>query len=567
MPVDEVDEGPASLMSSPARAQTDMPPVRRIVRAHDLVLITGHEWTWLVVVSSVLVLVSLIPLLGAAGALAGSPWQFMGFTHNYLDGASYLSKMRIGFEGGWLLQFLHTPEAHDGALMMVLYPALGHLARVTGLDLIVIFHLARVVATLFMYISLYVLGSVLWAGVAGRRLFFLIAAIGSGFGWLLAPLTGLTTFPDLAIPEIFPFYSSLVNPHFPLALAALALLAAQFVLLTRPCHPMLPRWSWLGTAILSLALALLYPQGLAPFAVAVVVYLALVWQKERKLPDRTRIHVIALIAPAVPVAIYIGLQVRFSAVFTEWNRQNVTPAPPLWVLLTGLGIPLLLGLPAIWRAARRMDRDGDRLMLIWLLTMLVFVFLPTNIQRRFAVGMMIPVAFFAARAVREFWMLKLGARGGRLLVATSLVLMTLSGLFITLAVPAPLLTRNGEARLGVVLPTAYDGALDWLAQHATSDDVVLASEQAGAWIPGWAGARVVYGHPYETLDAEAKLAAVRRWYGLPDGPDCTALLDEFGVRYVVFGPLEASDGAGDCLNGLEAVARSGDVTVYAVPRS
>ncbi|MFN8377348.1 MAG: hypothetical protein U0452_01650 [Anaerolineae bacterium] len=554
-------------MSLPATVHTDISPTRTTIRAHDFVLISGREWAWMVIVGFLLVLFSLIPLFAAAGALAGSPWQFMGFTHNYLDGASYLSKMRIGFEGGWLLQFLHTPEVHDGALMMVLYPALGHLARITGLDLIVVFHLARVVATLIMYISIYTLGSVLWAGVQARRLFFLIAAIGFGFGWLLAPLTGMVTFPDLSIPEIFPYYSSLMNPHFPLAIAALALLIAQFILLMRPGAHAMPRWSWLGTVILSLALALLYPQGLAPFAAAVVFYLALVWWKERKLPNQAMVHVVALIAPAVPVAVYLGVEVRFSDVLTEWNRQNVTTAPPLWVLLAGLGLPLLLGLPAMWRAARRMDRDGDRLMLIWLLCMLVFVFLPTNIQRRFAVGMMIPVAFFAVRAIRGFWMVKLGARGGRLLVATSLVIMTLSGLFITLAVPAPLLAGDGSSRLGVVLPKDYTGILDWLATGATRADVVLAAEEVGAWIPGWTGARVVYGHPFETLDAAAKLAAVQAWYALPAGPDCSTLLSEYDVRYVVFGPLEARSGAGACTAGLELAARSGDVTVYAVPQS
>jgi len=554
-------------MVSPVTIQSDAPTVRPALRAHDVVLLSGREWAWLVTVSCVLVAVSLLPLFAAAGAMAGSQWQFMGFTHNYLDGASYLSKMRIGLDGGWLLQFLHTPEAHDGALMMVLYPALGHLARISGLDLIVVFHLARVIAAFIMYLSLYTLGAVLWAGVQARRLFFLIAALGFGFGWLLAPLTGLTAFPDLSIPEVFPFYSSLVNSHFPLAIALLALLTAQFVLLVRSGGTALPRWSWLGTVVMSLGLALLYPQGLAPFAAAVVLMLALIYRKERILPRQMLAHLAALIAPAVPVALYLGLEVRFSDVLTEWNRQNVTAAPPLWVMAAGLGLPLLLGLPAMWRAARRMDRDGDRFMLVWLLCMLVFIYLPTNIQRRFSVGMMIPVAFFAARAVRDFWLVKLGARGGRLLVMVSLVVMSLSGLFIALAVPAPLLAGDGAARLGVVLPRDYDGALEWLSQRASRDDVVLAAEEPGAWIPGWTGARVVYGHPYETLDAERKLAAIEAWYALPDEPDCAALLAEYGVRYVVFGPLEARYGTGACVNRLELAMRNGAVSVYAVPQS
>ena len=551
-------------MGFPAVTQPDEAP-RAEVRTHDPVLISGREWWWLVAASAVLVLIGLAPLLLSASATAQSDWSFMGVAHNYLDGATYLSKMRIGWDGDWLLQLMHTPEPHEGALMVVVYMLLGHVARISGLDLVTVYHLGRAVAAFAMYLSLYTLAAALWASVGARRLFFAFAAFGFGFGWLLSPLTGRFDFPDLGIPEMFPFYSSLVNVHFPLAIGILALLMTQLVLLIRPGGRMLPRGSWLVTALLSLALALLYPQALPPFAAAAFGYLALVWWHERRLPNGAWAYAVALIAPAAPLAVYLALEVTFNPAFAEWNRQNVTPSPPLWVFLAGMGLPLLLGLPAIWRAARRMDRDGDRLMLFWLLAMLVFVFLPTSIQRRFAVGMMIPVAFFAVRAVRQFWMPKLGKRIGSLLVAASIVLMTVSGLLVLVAAPAPLLAGDGAQRLGFVLPRDYRAALDWLNTHATSNDVVLASENVGAWIPAWSGSRVVYGHPFETLEAEDKLAAVEAWYALPDGDTCRELLDRYRVRYVVAGPLEAEYGTMGCLTDLRMVMQNGSVSVYAVP--
>lgn len=536
------------------------------VRVYEPLQIAGHEWRWLVVVSSVLVVASLLPLFVSAAAL-NPDWQFMGVVHNYLDGASYLAKMRIGLNGGWLLQFMHTPEAHDGALTMLLYPALGHLARVTGLQLIVVFHLARVVSTFAMYISLYTLAAALWHGMQARRLFFVVVAVGAGFGWLMGPLTGRIDFPDLTIPEIFPYFSSLMNPHFPLAIAALALLAAQFVLVIRPGERLLPRWAWLVTAGLSLAVALLYPQGLVPFAGAVLVYLVNLRLRTGALPRWAMVHVTALIAPAVPIAAYLGVIVRFHSVFAEWNAQNVTPAPPWWVLALGLGLPLLLGIPAMVRAARVLDRDGDRLMLWWLLIMLVAIFLPTNIQRRFSVGMMIPVAFFVVRAVRGFWIPHLGERASRLLVAGAVPVMVISMLLATVVPAMPLLAGRPEDRLGVTLPRSYSLVFAGLATHVTAADVVLAAPEPSAWIPGMAGARVVYGHPFETLDAETREAAVREWYALPAGSACRDLLDRAEVRYVLFGPLEAKLGAGACLDDLSLIARYGAVAVYAVPEA
>ena len=535
-------------------------------RVHDPIQIAGREWRWLITVSIVLVLIGLVPLFLSAAAAGNGDWRFMGLAHNYRDGASYLAKMQIGVNGGWMLRFLHTPDAHDGALTMVLYPALGHLARLTGLSTIVVFHLARVVAALAMYASLYALAASLWMSVSARRLFFIIAALGAGFGWLLAPMTGRVDFPDLTIPEIFPFASTLVNPHFPLAIACLALLAAQFVLIIRPDEPVWSRFWWIGTALLSLGLAMLYPQGLVPFAGAVVLYL-LVWRVRRGPLTRHGItYVFALIAPSIPVAIYLGAVVRLNPAFAEWNAQNVTPAPPLWVLLAGLGFPLIIGIPAMVRAARHMDRDGDRLMLFWLLAMLVFIFLPTNIQRRFSVGMMLPVAFFAVRAIRHFWIPKLGKRTRKMLGAIVLTVMTLSNLLI-LIIPAATLAGGDSARIGLALPAAYSEALSDLENRATLNDVILAAPDVSIWIPGISGARVVFGHPYETLQAEAREAAVGAWYRLPEGPDCQATLQELGVTYVLFGPLEAHLGEGACVAGLEPVQTHGPVTVYAVPAS
>ncbi len=530
---------------------------------HEPLVIAGYEWRWLVIASCVLVAIALLPLFLSAAAVGGD-WAFMGIAHNYQDGATYLAKMQLGFEGKWLLEFMHTPEIHDGALTVTFYPFLGHLARVTGLDLIVVYHLARVIGSFAMYISLYVLGATLWTQASTRRLFFLIAALGAGFGWLAAPLSGVFTFPDLAIPEIFPFYSSLVAPHFPLAIALLALLAAQFILVIRPGDAAAPRWPALATAALSLGLVVLYPQALVPLAGAVVIYLVNLRLRTGSLLSGALLHTVALIAPAVPMALYLGLVIRLNPAFAEWNRQNITLSPPIWVMLVGLGLPLLLGIPAMYRAARRLDRDGDRLMLWWLLAIFVAMFLPTNIQRRFGVGLMIPVAFFAARALRDFWLPKVGQRAGRLLVAAALFVMVLSPVLAALVPVLPLLTGASEQRTGIVLPAGYMAAMDWLNTNAPPGTVVLAGPDAGGWIPGMSGLRVVYGHAFETLDAETKLAEITAWYALPADSDCRALLDTYRVRYVVFGPLEAKLGPGACLEGFTPVATSQDVTVYAI---
>jgi len=190
------------------------------MQSRDITHVTAAEWRWVVLVGGGLVLLAFLPLLWLAiTGVGGSEWQFMGVLYNYRDGATYLSKMVQGANGAWALHFQHTPDDHVGAFIQIIYPLLGHLAQLTAIPSIALFHAARVVASLFMYMAIYQFGAVVWTRLRTRRLFFLLTAIGAGFGWLFSPLTGDTTFPDLTIPEMFPFYSSLMNVHFPLAIA------------------------------------------------------------------------------------------------------------------------------------------------------------------------------------------------------------------------------------------------------------------------------------------------------------------------------------------------------------
>jgi hypothetical protein len=46
------------------------------------------------------------------------------------------------------------------------------------------FHVARVFASLFMYVALYQLAASIWSRVRARRVFFVVASIGAGLGSL-----------------------------------------------------------------------------------------------------------------------------------------------------------------------------------------------------------------------------------------------------------------------------------------------------------------------------------------------------------------------------------------------
>jgi len=149
------------------------------------------EWRWVIFVAVALVLLAYAPyVVLVLSGVSGTDWQFMGILHNARDGATYLSKMMLGAQGQWLVHFQHTPEPHDGAFIQIIYPALGQLAGLLGTPMIVVFHIIRTVAALFMYMALYQLAATIWMKIRTRRLFFTLVSIGAGFGWLYGILTG-----------------------------------------------------------------------------------------------------------------------------------------------------------------------------------------------------------------------------------------------------------------------------------------------------------------------------------------------------------------------------------------
>jgi uncharacterized membrane protein len=79
-------------------------------------------------------------------------------------------------------------------------------------------------------------------------------------------------------------------------------------------------------------------------------------------------------------------------------------------------------------------------------------------------------------------------------------------------------------------------------------------------VPSWTGARVVYGHPFETLNVLVKEKQVMDWYA---GTNCTEVIEQYSVRYVIVGPQERDLGTDTCTSDLNAVFEYNSVTIYA----
>jgi hypothetical protein len=538
---------------------------------------TGHvkraEWRWVVLVSLTLLLISFLPFIIIAGLNPGSGWQFMGALHHPADAAASISRIVQGAEGRWLVDFLHTPIPQEGALVEPVYALLGHLSQVTLRSPVTMFHSVRLLAGFFMYLALYQLAASIWVKVRTRREFFVLAAIGSGLGWLYALLLPgqPAVLLDLEVPQAFPFYAGLINVHFPLAIMSLSLLVAALLPVFRPGELSEPgvNNSALSAFLAGLLLSLVYPDALLPVALAFAGSMVARWIGHRKVTVREWRWGLWVLVPALPIVSYLLLTLVTNPAMQTWLLQRGRDLPAVWMLPVGLGLPLLVALPGLWRGITEFEPDGDRFMLLWLLSMLLLSYLPGLGQSMLA-GLMLPVAYFATRSLEDVWLKMINRLTRRRLYIVLIPLIAASHLLVLMLPLTPILSNWPPS--GAILDDEYLAAMTWLEPRTDFDDVVLASPEVSMWIPVWTEARVVYGHPAETLNAPELRSQVYTWYTLDESTDetgdtaaCDDLLRILAVDYVVVGFHERDIGAATCAGELEQVLSAGAVDVYQVP--
>jgi len=537
------------------------------------VIMPKSESRWALLWAVVAVGLTCLPYL-VAWRLAPDGTQYTGLLVNHFDGESYYAKMQQGARGDWLFHLAFTPEPHEAAFIFTFYLALGQLSSALSLPLPLTYHLARVGAGIFMLLVAYRFIARCFDQVRARRVAFLLLAFSAGLGWLLAPLGIITA--DLWVAEGFTFLSILVNPHFPLAIGLMLLVFIQVLDAgsslsssnvtdsSSSSSRMTSVWPAIGTAAFSLVLAVVQPFAIPIMLAILAVYLAILTVQNRRLPSRQILLAGIAGLAAAPVMVYDLYVYRANPALAAWSAQNLTASLPPWNYALGYGLILILAIAGIPTALRR-RRPVDLLLLSWIGAAVVLLYLPFALQRRFIMGLQVPLALLAAMGVEQVVWPRVRAKRRALVTGLIVGLSALTTAFVPLIAVAgvaqgkpPLVMSSGEA-----------AAWSWLKANTSWTDTVLAPVDSGEFIPAWAGNRVVYGHPFETIDAEAKKAEVASFYS-PEAAvaERRAVLDRYGVRYVFLGPGDpaANDrlGADAGALGLVPVWTGGGAILYRV---
>ncbi len=502
------------------------------------------DWRSVILISVVLLVVAL-PFLFAMG-IAGQGYVFNGFLYNPLDGNSYLAKMVEGARGDWKFTLPYTAEPGQGAYLFLFYLLLGKLAALLSLPNILVFHIARILCALYLLVELRKCCRTLFPddkNLSWKAL--LVATLFSGLGWLAVGIGRLSA--DLVVPEAYTFLSSFTNPHFPLSLA-LILFTLRKILLEDE-KPFQPIFLLIGFVL----------ANLSPFSVVVtlviiaVVKLWLLVQEKRLLVWNS----LFIFVGGIPVLFYQYFIVKVDPVFAEWNAQNLTPAPAIIDLLIAFLPGLIFAVMGIIFSLRNKTTRTTRLLVVWTLAGFILTYLPFNLQRRFMVGLSIPVAALVVIGIQELKSIRWRNISTILLFAlmipTNLVIIVLG------------LTSVAQHNPDLAYTQDQAVAFSWIQTHTQNSDIILGAPETGNLIPAITGRRVIYGHPFETTFAAQKNQNVIDFFsGNWDTLQMLRYVVDENIRYIFWGPREMALGHPVFLDQLPVAFSSGQVEILSV---
>jgi hypothetical protein len=193
-------------------------------------------------------------------------------------------------------------------------------------------------------------------------------------------------------------------------------------------------------------------------------------------------------------------------------------------------------------------------LLAWVVVGVLILYVPVSLQRRLISGLYLPVSALAAYAL---WRLKLNS-ARRALFGALVVLLALPTNALILAGGMRAVAQGDPAL--VVSPAELAG-FAWLNDHADGQ-LVLAGPETGLFIPSHTGARVLYGHPFETPHASERLAEVTAFFAgeLDAGQQLDYLLAN-EVDFIWYCPREQELGPLPAIEGWGVAYDYGGVTI------
>jgi hypothetical protein len=499
-----------------------------------------------------LVLLTTLPYIAAA-LRTPSGQVFSGVLSAYDDTFTYYAWMREGANGHLLMCNPFTSEPQRCEFFLPLWGILGFISRITHIPIPVTFHIARLMAVLFLLVVARAVARTVMRARGRVQYSLWLYVLSGGVGWVVYALQNAGNLfagamprgsADLNLPEAIAFRSVFSQVHFAVGVI---LVAAAINLFFRALVEKKPSRGLLAGMLVSL-LAVVHPYMVfVVSAVAGVAFIFLPWLEHKHETARetyystakTAVALILGTLPGVAYAVYLSFS---SEILREWLRVTDTFSPPPWEYALGFGIVGALAVVG-YRLLWNQYVPYGRLLLIWAVVHAALLYAPMSIQRRFIEGLQLPLAIAAAAAL--YWIAHrafkgpAAARNRRIFLISAVAIASLTNVGFWVGQMVSRGAGSGATDPRRYLDSDLTAAFDWLRTNAHADAVLFSSYLTGNVAPSMTGFRVFLGHYAQTLKSDEKGAQTTAFYSnAMNDETARKLFEEHRVRYVIYGPFE-----------------------------
>jgi hypothetical protein len=197
----------------------------------------------------------------------------------------------------------------------------------------------------------------------------------------------------------------------------------------------------------------------------------------------------------------------------------------------------------------------------WMISGFAFAYFPVLIQRRFILGITIPLGILSIYGLSH--LIEYIARRSPsilnregLLYFTYILFASISSIYLVLGLSLYMQSHPTDK----FYPRDLENAFTWLNKNAASNDFVLADVKTSQLVAQRTNLRVYVGHEMETINFEAKKSSMEAYY---KGELSENWLAKTRAKWVVYGPYEKDISSSFAPGlGLEMVYKNGSVIIY-----
>lgn len=496
--------------------------MKNIIRDKDLL--------WFSLIAIAILIFGSIPFLVGVSSQT-EEWRFKGIYFDTEDYAVHLAMMQAGRLGDWSYQLRFTNETHSPAYLRLFYLALGHMSNSLELSIEATYQLARWFFGFFALYFIYGVCQKVLPLTNQARTAFLLVVFGSGLGWLMLSL-GVPLKPispiDFWLIDAYIFFSISLFPAFSFSLMLMAFAVNLF-------FDFLETGKWrfvFWVCVLSVLSQMTNPISFAAIDAAFAGTILSLWWRDRKIEPR---HIQALTGIAlsqIPLLTYNFLVLSRTPVWSQFTNQNQTLSPPLGYYLLGFA-PLLLFAPYAVYLAIREQMHSLLGLAFWVLAGFSLAYLPVAIQRRFLLGITIPLGILTVHGLgRLIQQIPLLFKREKIVYLTYVLFSSISTMYLVLGLSLFLKTIPPER----FYPRELDDAFGWLNENAPPNEFVLADVATSQLMAQKTGLKVYVGHEMETIRFEDKKLEMHEFF---KGKQSLEWLKQSRIRWVIYGPYES----------------------------